>query len=185
MDWFKEFPQTEFLDLIASGKTEQQALDAINIGRVEKHYFKETNLVMIQVKSPKFREDLEEAKKRRADVWFGGIVQSVNKVIDKEEVPAEKLKFEQRKYLAAIDNPEKYSEKQRLQMDVGINIFQEMKDLKSSDVQKLLKEADPFVVAEFENITPASGQGPDEEEEKEEDIFSWKTFTHLQAAHRG
>lgn len=164
MDWYKEFPQTDFLALIASGKTEPEALSLINAGREAKRHFTETILVQIQVKSTDFREKLEEAKKQRADVWFNGIANSVAKVIDKEAVPAEKLKFEQRKYLAAIDNPEKYSEKKSLAVDVNVNIFQEMKNLKSSDVQKIMLEADPFIEAEFESVE----SGESEEEELEE-----------------
>lgn len=147
MDWYKEFNQPAFLELIAGGRTETQALSVINIDREVKHWFKEIHLVQIQVKDRKFKESLEEAKKSRADTWFNGIADSVHKVLDKDAVPAEKLKFEQRKYLAAIDNPDKYSEKKSIDLNVGINIFQEMKELKQSEIKDLMK-FDPFVEAE-------------------------------------
>ncbi|MBA3754835.1 MAG: hypothetical protein H0X02_00770 [Nitrosomonas sp.] len=173
MDWYKEFPQQQFLDLIASGKTELQALGVVNESRGSKS-FAEAVLVQLQIKKPAFRESLEEAKKRRADVWFSGIAESVAKVIEKEEVPAEKLKFEQRKYLAAIDNPDKYSEKIKHSMDVNVNIFQEMKDLSGSEVKKIMESADPFnpkeiVDAEFEMVEES---GEENEEDDLEGILS-------------
>lgn len=171
MNWFKEFPRQEFLSLIASGFTEDQAMERINENRGSKA-FGETVLVQYQVKDPTFREELEQAKKARADVWFNQIAKTVGKEIEKDQVPAEKLKFDQRKYLAAIDNPEKYSEKIAHKLEIGINIFQEMKDLPANEVKKIIAGADPFAIdAEFEEINPGpSGQGPDSEIE-EEDIF--------------
>lgn len=146
MDWYKEFNQPAFLELIAGGKTEGQALAVINMDREMKHWFKEIHLVQIQVKDQKFKDSLDEAKKQRADTWFNGIADSVAKRIDKEEVPAEKLKFEQRKYLAAIDNPDKYSEKKSVAVDINVSIFDEMKSLKGSEVTKLLRVSDPFAI---------------------------------------
>lgn len=147
MNWFKEFPRSEFLALIASGLTEDQAMDQVNLGRGSKE-FGETVLVQYQVKDPTFREELEQAKKSRADVWFNQIAKGLSKDIEKDQVPAEKLKFDQRKYLAAIDNPEKYSEKVAHKLEIGINIFQEMKDLPANEVKKIIAGADPFA-AEF------------------------------------
>ena len=182
-NWLKHFPRKEFCELIASGRTETQALEVINTTREleGKSPWDEAVVVQLQIKRPEFRENLEDAKRKRADYWFDGIAKSVAKEISKDEVPAEKLKFEQRKYMAAIDNPEKYSEKHRMDVSLGINIFQEIKELPTSEVSKLLKSADPFsaaegsdvVDAEYEEIdggvTPACGQGPEEEIESEED----------------
>lgn len=158
MDWYKEFNQPAFLELIAGGRTETQALAVINMDREVKHWFKEIHLVQIQVKDKKFKESLEEAKKQRADTWFNGIAESVAKDLDKEAVPAEKLKFEQRKYLAAIDNPDKYSEKKSVDINVGINIFQEMKDLKYSEVKELMKN-DPFAIEAESTVVESEGYG--------------------------
>lgn len=170
MNWFKEFPREQFLELICSGLTEVEALAKINSER--KLQFARTVPVQMQVKVPAFREALEDAKKQRADVWFNGVVESVaDKNLTKDDVPAAKLKFEQRKYLAAIDNPEKYSEKVKHQLDVNVNIFQEMKDLSHSDVKKIMNASDPFAVpieVEFEEI----GDLVDETENGTEDIFS-------------
>lgn len=144
MNWFKEFPRQEFLSLIATGKTEDEALRVINGPRGSKS-FAPAVLVQYQVKDSSFREELEEAKKQRADVWFNGIIKDVaDTELTKEDVPVAKLKFEQRKYLAAIDNPEKYSEKINHKLEVGINIFQEMKDLPQNEIRKMMQTHDPF-----------------------------------------
>lgn len=159
MNWFKEFPRHDFLNLIASGLTEDQALAEVNIGR--KVTFAEAVVVQYQVKESSFREELEEAKKRRADVWFNDIAKGVAKDIEKDQVPAEKLKFDQRKYLASIDNPEKYSEKISHKMEIGINIFQEMKDLPANEVKKLMQSCDPFAAIEvdFETVEDEDLEG--------------------------
>lgn len=166
MNWFKEFPKEQFLELVSSGSTEMEALEQINSEK--KLQFAHTVPVQMQVKLPAFREALEDAKKQRADVWFNGIVKSTSSKFEKDEVPAEKLKFEQRKYLAAIDNPEKYSEKIKHQLDVNVNIFQEMKDLSHADVKKIMSSADPFkdpIDVEFKSVEEI-------EELTEEEIFS-------------
>lgn len=164
--------------MIASGKTEVEAMLLINEDRGRKT-FHDAVLVQMQIRSPKFREELEAAKKQRADVWFNGIAASVSKEIEKDQVPAEKLKFEQRKYLAAIDNPEKYSEKVNHKMEIGINIFQEMKDLPANEVKKLMANCDPFAIsADFEVVEESDELDGEEieadeieEESEAEDIF--------------
>lgn len=162
MDWLKEFPQEKYLELIRSGKVEDEALEEINSVRPESKRFHPAVVVQLQVKRPAYRESVEEAKRYRADVWFNEIAKSANKTIEKDAVPAEKLKFEQRKYLAAIDNPDRYSEKVSHKLDVNVNIFQEMKDLPQREVQRLLKASDPFIEAEYVEV----------ESESEEDILS-------------
>lgn len=148
MDWSKEFPCEKYCELISSGKTEPEALDVINTDRIldDKVVFHEAIITVIQVRNQEFRDELEEAKKRRADVWFNGIIQSTRKDITKEDAPGEKLKFEQRKYLASIDNPERYSEKIRHDHDVRVNIFQEIRELKAKDIPDMIAKHDPFVI---------------------------------------
>jgi hypothetical protein len=182
------FPKQKFLDLIASGSTEPEALATLG--------YKSPTYVLLLTKNVEFREAVAEAKKHRADVWFNGIVDSArDSTISKEDVPVEKLKFEQRKYLAAIDNPDKYAERSKNAIDINLNIFQEMKDLPIAEAKKLLREADPFAQAvevEFAEVesedapsahpredraTPDPGEPeePHDETEKdhdEEDIFS-------------
>jgi hypothetical protein len=156
MDWYREFDRATFLEQIAQGKVEEEALAFMNVDRDIKDWFREIHLTNIQARDPKFREAVEEAKRKRADTWFGGIAKAVYRPIDKEEVPAEKLKFEMRKYLAAVDNPDKYST-DRKQVDVKIDIFAEIKELKNSEVSKLLKTHDPFVIEAESTVIEESG----------------------------
>lgn len=161
----KKFPRDEFLSHIADGLLESEALKAISENvRVP---FQKATLIQLQVKDPEFKEALEQAKKARADVWHEGIAKSVGQSLEKDEVPAAKLKFEQRKYLAAIDNPDKYAERSKKDIDVNINIFQEMKELPASEARKLLANIDPFnmVDAEFEVVA-------DDEQITIEDLLS-------------
>lgn len=141
----RSFPKQEFLDLIRSGMTEPRALKTVNSDI--------TALQFLMIRDGKFKEDIAEAKKARADVFYEKIVDSVEVVLEKEEVPAAKLRIDTLKYLASIDNPEKYSEKIKHQHDVNINIFQEIKDLPQSEVRKLITDSDPFIVdAEFSDV---------------------------------
>ena len=82
---------------------------------------------------------------------------------------AEKLKFEQRKYLAAIDNPDKYAEKSKKEIDLNINIFQEMRELPVAEARKLLASVDPFAIVEAESKVVEEAESLDSEED---DIFS-------------
>lgn len=153
----KQFPQQDFLELIESGLLESEALSRIG--------FKKATLIQLQVKSPEFKEALDTAKKARADKWYEDIAKSVSQDLEKEEVPAAKLKFEQRKYLAAIDNPDKYAEKRKTEIDLNVNIFQEMKELPAAEAKKLLQSVDPFNV-------PIEAEFSSAPSEDEEDIFS-------------
>lgn len=158
----KKFPRQEFLDLISEGKLESEALSIIG--------FQKATLVHLQVKSPEFKEALENAKKVRADNWYEDIARSVKQDLCKDEVPAAKLKFDQRKYLAAIDNPDKYAEKRKNEIELNVNIFQEMKELPAAEARKIMANLDPFniVDAEFEEV----GAEASSEITEEEDIFS-------------
>lgn len=108
---------------------------------------------MLLLKDSEFKEQLAEAKKDRADLFYEKIVDSVDDVLEKEEVPAAKLRIDTLKYLASIDNPDKYSEKVKHQHDINVNIFQEIKDLPASEAKRLIRDADPFAVeAEFKEV---------------------------------
>lgn len=140
----KRFPKEKFLELVANGLFDHEAMAAINAELPERQQFQKATLIQLMVKDSEFKDAVDLAKKHRADKWFEDIGASVSKTIDKEQVPAEKLKFEQRKYLAAIDNPDKYAEKRKTEMDVNVNIFQEMKELPHAEARKLLQSVDPF-----------------------------------------
>lgn len=140
-----KFDKEKFLKLIRSGYTEPRALAEIN--------FEVALYPLYLIRYPEFKEDVVEAKKARADVFFEKIVDSIDDVLEKDEVPAAKLRLDTLKYVAAIDNPEKYSEKVKHQHDINVNIFQEIKDLPASEMKRLLATADPFAVeAEFSEV---------------------------------
>lgn len=153
----QKFPREKFLQLIRSGHTEPKALALCGVDPVTFEYVLAT--------SKGIREELALAKKTRADVFYEKIVDSVDNDIDPKEVPIEKLRFDKLKYLAAIDNPEKYSEKVKHEHNATINIFQEIKDLTKNEVKDILA-LDPFTVdAEFTPI-----EEPVEEAEGDDDF---------------
>lgn len=192
---FRKQHEEKFLELIASGELEEDALAQLHI--TPNKPLPMAIYILYLAKSPEFRERVEEAKRRRADKWFGDIVKSSKDTsLSKDDAAVEKLKFEQRKYLAAIDNPEKYSEKVRHEHNHSLNIFAEIKNLSSADAKKILNSVDPFapqvVDAEYtvkssdlpkdkyaeppltddeirRNLSIPMEDSPDEEEE---DIFS-------------
>ena len=94
------------LDLIAEGKDEQSACEAVNIRR--------STLVKWMVKYPEFEDAVNNAKRMRADTYRTTIAKSLFDEdgdlvqLDKEDVPGQKLNFDKLKWLAEIDNPEKY-----------------------------------------------------------------------------
>lgn len=141
-EFIKKFPKEKFLVLIGQGLLEDEALKEVDMPK--------GTFIQLQLKDPEFKDALDAAKKERADVWFSDIAKSVRKDLTKEEVAAEKLKFEQRKYLASIDNPDKYAEKSKKEIDLNINIFQEMKELPVAEARKMLASMDPFNIVEAE-----------------------------------
>lgn len=151
----RNFDRHKFCEFLSLGKTEEEALDLCNViafgSENHKDALKMSLVVQLRVKDDYFEDMVKEAKKLRADHWFNGIIKSVAKDVDKDAVPAEKLKFEQRKYLAAIDNPDKYSEK-KASVDLNVNVFGELKRMKASDAKKIIEEFDPFIDAEFEEV---------------------------------
>lgn len=92
-----------------------------------------------------FAEGIEEAKKKRADYWYGKIMKDVDVIPSKEDAPGSKLKFEKLKWLAKIDNPEKYGDKVSTSVDITHNINLSVKNMSISDAKKILED-DPFSV---------------------------------------
>lgn len=152
----EKFPTSEFIELISSGMTEPRALAHLG--------FKKPTYTQLLIKDADFREQVENAKRSRADIFYEKIVDSVDEQLLKEEVPAAKLRFEKLQYLAATDNPDKYGPKHKHSLDITMNIFQEMKDLPASEARKILAGVNPFAAIEAE-FTPV------EEEEDLEDAL--------------
>ena len=145
MTQLTKFPKDRFLTLIASGYTEPRALKELGVA--------DGILSLLILRDSEFSEQLSEAKRKRGDVFYEKIVDTVDNVFEKDEIPAAKLRIDTLKYLAAIDNPDKYSEKVKHQHDVRINIFQEIKDLPAAEMKRILTTVDPFAVdAEFVEV---------------------------------
>ena len=96
----------EILDMISEGADEKSVCDHFSIRR--------GTFVQWMITFPQFENAVIEARKQRADS-YRSIIQrrmcddSGNIVaIDKEDVPGEKLIFEKLKWLAEVDNPEKF-----------------------------------------------------------------------------
>jgi hypothetical protein len=138
----EKFPTSEFLELISAGMTEPRALAHLGFTR--------PTYTQLLIKDADFKEQVEQAKRARADIFYEKIVDSVDEVLDKQEVPGAKLRFEKLKYAAAMDNPERYGEKSKHQIDINMNIFQEMKDLSASDAKAILSGVNPFAAIEAE-----------------------------------
>lgn len=172
-DECKRFPKQKFLELVSNGLFDNQALQKLNEPLPVKQHFHKATLVQLMVKDSEFKDAVDRAKKERADKWFEDIGKSIDDKLDKEQVPAAKLKFEQRKFLAAIDNPDKYAERKKTDIELNVNIFQEMKELPAAEARKLLQSVDPFntaIPAEFENVSDSDTSTDSTSDE--EDIFS-------------
>ena len=99
----------DILDRISGGADEKSVCDHFRIQR--------GTFIKWMITYPQFESAVIEARKQRADS-FRSIIQTRMydedgkfKVIEKDAVPGEKLIFEQLKWLAEIDNPEKYGTK--------------------------------------------------------------------------
>jgi hypothetical protein len=126
----------DLLDLIRSGYTENKACAELQIP--ERLYY--TMVIMDQ----NLADQIEKAKELRADVWISKIIAGVDDQISKDDAPGEKLRFEKLKYLARVDNPNKYGEKSSVQVDVQHSISAALKTMTIADAKKILDEEDPY-----------------------------------------
>lgn len=93
----------------------------------------------------KFQEKLKNAERKRADHWMHKVVSDIDTVVGKDEAPGKKLQFEKLKWLAKIDNPEKYGDKVSTSIDIQHSIQISTKNMSVADARKILAE-DPFSV---------------------------------------
>lgn len=100
----------DLLDMIAGGADEDSVCKhfSINKGR----------LIRWMIKYPDFEKAIGEARRQRADTFRTMIHKSIFdtdgkslREVDKDDVPGEKLTFEKLKWLASIDDPDKYGAK--------------------------------------------------------------------------
>jgi hypothetical protein len=92
-----------------------------------------------------FFNKLKSAFTKRADHWAHKVMKDIDETPTKDEAPGKKLQFEKLKWLAKIDNPEKYGEKVTNTMDVTHNINISVKNMSVADAKKILND-DPFSI---------------------------------------
>lgn len=99
----------KILDAIATGADEQTACDAVSISR--------GTLIKWLIEYPEFEKALNTAKEMRADTYKSRVVDLAMerdgsvKHYEKDEVPSVKASFDMLKWLASVDNPDKYGTK--------------------------------------------------------------------------
>jgi len=115
----------DILDMISGGADEKSVCDHFGVRR--------GTFVQWMITFPQFESAVKEARKQRADSYRSVIHErlytdeikyegpddlegtptgkKVLRVIHKDDVPSEKLMFDKLKWLAEIDNPEKYGTK--------------------------------------------------------------------------
>lgn len=128
----------DFLDLIRMGYTENKACAELKIP--ERLYY--TAVIV----DSNIADQIEKAKEARADVWINKIIAKVDDSIDKDAAPGEKLRFEKLKYLARVDNPNKYGEKTNVNVDIQHSITHALKTMTIEDAKRILTEEDPYAV---------------------------------------
>jgi len=125
----------KLFSLISSGISERKAASLLG--------FDDFKFSLILANQADVMEVVEEAKKARADYWVSKVMETATAEYTKDEVPSAKLQFEKFKYLASIDNPDKYSERRTTQ-DVNVNVF-DIKTITDAKALKAIKD-DPFAI---------------------------------------
>lgn len=99
----------KILDAIAEGADEQTACDLVSIRR--------GTLIKWIIDYPEFEKALQTAKEMRADTYKSKVTDMVMdqkgnvRKYEKDEVPSVKASFDMLKWLASVDNPDKYGQK--------------------------------------------------------------------------
>lgn len=107
----------KLLDAIASGADEESACRSVGISRGK--------FLKWMVEYPEFEAAVDTAKELRADTYKTKVSQMVMdddgnvRHYEKDEVPSVKTSFEMLKWLAQVDNPEKYGTKVKHEGNVG------------------------------------------------------------------
>lgn len=139
--------KSNYVRLISQGYTEGKALQVLEVDWLD--FFE------LCAKDEDFRKGIEDARKQRAEVWVGKIMDSVDpkfielddgtkveRIPGKDETAHRKLEFEKLKFLAKADNPERYGEAAGKGNKVEINL-NDFKLLQPSEAIKVLNN-DPF-----------------------------------------
>lgn len=152
--------KSDYVRLISQGHTEGTALQKLEIDWLD--FFE------LCAKDSDFRKDIDNARKARAEIWVGKIMDSVEsqfidvdgvkveRIPGKDETAHRKLQFEKLKFLAKADNPERYGEAAGSKNKVEINL-NDFKLLTPQESIKVLNN-DPFnKMVTFEaEVTPTT-----------------------------
>ena len=131
-----------YLELITEGYSESAALKKLNFPRGL--YLK------LLFEDHHFNEQVDQARKTRADFWVSKIIEDVDIIPSKDEVSGERLRFDKLQYLAKADNPEKYGNNTK-KVDINIDMTK-FKLLPPEEALKALS-SDPFAIdADFTEI---------------------------------
>lgn len=134
--------KAKYLELISNGYTETVALKDLN--------FPKPIYLKLLVEDIDFAQDVEAARKLRADYWVGKIAASVDHDYNKDEIGSERLKFDKLQFLAKADNPDKYGNNSK-KLDINIDLGQ-FKLLPPEEALKSLVN-DPFAIeADYKEI---------------------------------
>ena len=131
----------DILDMIAEGNDEQEVCDHFSIRR--------GTLIQWVIRYPEFDDAMKNAKRMRADSYRTMIHRSVKDQIKnplgKDEVPGDKLIFDKLKWLASVDDPDKYGTKIKhdgnltapvqILVDTGIKAVEAIEVIDESDVE--------------------------------------------------
>jgi hypothetical protein len=133
-------PKSEILELLVQGHSEYKACEMLGIPMM--------SMINELLVNTEFAEQLQKARSIRAERWVNGIAELIISpttgstiIHDKDDVPGVKLAIDTMKWLAKVDNPQRYGDK----MDVNVetkNIY-EIKGLSVSEALDIIKN-DPF-----------------------------------------
>jgi len=151
--------KTNYLRLIAAGYVEATALAFLEVDWLD--FFE------ICSRDPEFRNQIDDARKSRADQWVDRIAQSLDKKYmievpgeegrppirqerppNKDELGRDKLDFEKLKFLAQADNPDKYATGAKTKVNVDFSM-EDFKLLPVAEAAQVLAN-DPFAKAPIE-----------------------------------
>lgn len=158
-------PEKEILDRIVSGMTEARACDALNIPLMSFIAYISSNF--------EFAAQIETARAMRAEKWVGNIVSLVTSpdtgapiIHDKDDVPGVKLAVDTFKWLAKVDSPDRYGDKQSIETH-NTNVL-EIKGLSPQEALDVLRN-DPFAPAVPADYTIVESIPQTEEDKGDED----------------
>lgn len=129
----------KYLELISDGHTETVAL--------QKLQFPKALYLKLLLEDIDFAQDVEAARKLRADFWVNKIAATVDMDVSKDEVGSERLKFDKLQFLAKADNPDKYGNNSK-KVDINIDLGK-FKLLPPEEALRSLS-ADPFAIETVE-----------------------------------